>query len=356
MVANLYSPKSLYIEQFFWENFIYTELFVVVIIQCILWVFQHSYSLAVQITQALKKIIINSPLMLKNYRLFNDEYFFDFFWLYISFCWLTRKRHQNCTEYFIHQNSTLHVPVHNQLSTMSIYQKCNEFSMSNNKTISTQHTTKRRRIFRSNLSFFDIFLMEYYQHDFSSWKYVYESILYVHFMEYMCGYVQYYINNKKKMNERFFSRWTRCLLYTIWWKYGSAIVMTFAQRGLTATEPHEYCSAPPLSCNRMNRGNIEYFARYWKTRLLVLYVFCFVFVSLCFVYSRKLFFLYFLLSLLFCCYTEHTEKGNALNYCCVYTYKGIYYNFFLFPNNRKNVCERIHFPMREVYSYKRSGT
>lgn len=161
----------------------------------------------------------------------------------------------------------------------------------------------------------------------------------------MCGYVQYYINNTQK--KRIFSRWTRCLLYTIRRNYGSAIVMTFAQRGLTATESHEYCSAPPLSCNGMNRGNIEYFARYRKTRLLVLCVFCFVFVSLCFVY-RKLFFFYFLLSLLFCCYTEHTEKGNALNYCCIHIERNLLQ--FLFPKIiEKIVCKRIQFLMREVH-------
>ncbi len=130
----------------------------------------------------------------------------------------------------------------------------------------------------------------------------------------------YYINNKKKRNFFFLDEHAVC--YT---RFDGTTVQFYCNDSCAAvqlqlTDTHEYCSAPPLSCNEMNRGNIEYFARYRKTRLLVLCVFCFVFSFRCVLCIEIVFFILFssiAFVLLLC--RAYTEKGNALNYCCVYT-------------------------------------
>lgn len=124
--------------------------------------------------------------------------------------------------------------------------------------------------------------------------------------------------------------------------------MTFAQRGLTATEPHEYCSAPPLSCNGMNRGNIEYFARYWKTRLLVLCVFCFVFVSLCFVYSRNCFFYIFFYRFCFVVIPSIQRRGTP-SIIVVYTYIKEFITISFFFQIIEKMCAKEFIFWWEVY-------
>lgn len=155
LVANLYSPKSLYVEQFCWENFIDTEPFVVVIIQFYLRVFQHTctlFSLFESHTKLTKK---------NNNNNFTTDVLLNF--MYVRRCnesaflkkiLFSIKR--KCIK-IAPSISFMKIAHYTSRFTINyprcIFIKCSEFSMSNNKSdfSTTQHhhtqTKKKKKNF-----------------------------------------------------------------------------------------------------------------------------------------------------------------------------------------------------------------